>query len=390
MTQIVMGARHCVLIIGCVLVGGMLSPLLADDSATNAVPEKRYPYLKADVSAEFYVDAVLSADNPDAKGTDVYSSTELNAEVHVNNRFSIMSGLVIEPVDDRHPGQDRFFEDHGLYVEQLFGKLHVTAFDVFAGKFNPAFGRAWDDAPGIYGTDLAAGYELTERVGAGVLLERENTQIGTAKLQASVFHVDMSVFSHSAFTDRGPAYRLDGGLGDTGRMDSFAISLDGEKLPQLAGVSYNVGFVHQARGRNDSDDQNGFVAGAQLTRSANELELRWITEAAYFDYGGDVYAGGDPDLFVNELSYFTIGFEAKIRNFHAAAAYSAREATMVNGTHFDDWQYQISGGMDLGFDWSLDLGYKVLKEQGQESRVLGLMLIKTIQIDTPLSGAWLN
>lgn len=32
------------------------------------------------------------------------------------------------------------------------------------GKLNPGFGIAWDKAPGIYGTDLAEDYEISERI----------------------------------------------------------------------------------------------------------------------------------------------------------------------------------------------------------------------------------
>jgi hypothetical protein len=35
---------------------------------------------------------------------------------------------------------------------------------VQTGKLNPGFGVAWDKAPGIYGTDLAEDYEISERI----------------------------------------------------------------------------------------------------------------------------------------------------------------------------------------------------------------------------------
>jgi hypothetical protein len=372
------------------LAGAMASPVLAEDSAREGGQTRHYPYVTGGISAEFYVDAVFDADNRDVRGTDAYSSTELNAEAHMNRFFSLVTGLVVEPVEDRLPREDRYFEDHGLYVEQLYGKVNVGSLELFAGKFNAAFGRAWDDAPGIYGTDMAADYELTERVGAGVILQWENTPIGSAKLRASAFHADSSVLSRSAFNDRGPAYRVDGRLSDTGGLDSFSIALDGEKLPQLTGASYTVGFVHQAGGEDDVDDQNGVVFGAQAAKQYDSLEFRWIAEAAYFDYGGDLYGAGDPAMFADSLSYLTAGLEAKSGKYHAAAAYSVRQADLFNGTQFDDWQYQLSAGMDVGSGWSLDIGYKVLTEAEEESRILGLMLIKTMEIDTRRAGSWIN
>jgi hypothetical protein len=361
---------------------GLVTPLLADDGAEKAEATKRYPYVSGDISAEFYLDTVFDADNPDAKGQDAYNTTEIKAEAHFSEWVSIFTGLVLEPVKDRQPGDDRYFEDHGLYVEQLYGKLSFNSVQVLAGKFNPAFGRAWDDAPGIYGTDMAVDYELTERVGAGFSVRKDSTAFGTAKLQASAFHADKSFLADSAFTSRADAYRVDGGLSDTGNLDSFAISLEGKKLPDFPGISYNLGYAHQAGSGADLDDQNGFVFGLQAERKYNGAEFKLIVEAAYFDYAGDLYDSGDPDLFVEAAWYLTLGLETKIDKYHAAAAYTMRDAELFNESDFDDYQYQVSAGIDFAPGWSLDIGYKFLRAQGEESYTLGLMLIKVIEFDT--------
>jgi hypothetical protein len=358
---------------------GMASPVLAAEDAETPEAPKTYPYLSGDISVEFYFDATIDADNPDAKGNDAYNTTEMTTEAHFSPRFSVLSHLVLEPVRDRLPGDDRYFEDHGLYVEELYGKLNFDPVQLFAGKFDAAFGRAWDDAPGIYGTDIAADYELTERIGAGFSFQRDDTVIGTAKLLASVFHADTSVLGRSAFTSRGEAYLVDGGLSDTGDFSSFAVSLEGEKLPGLSGISYNLGFVHQAGSVEDLDDQNGVVFGLQAERSYNGVAFKWIAETAYFDYGGDVYAAGDPALFADKLWYRTLGVEAKMGKYHAAAVYATRDADLFDGTHFDDVQYQLSAGIDLGENWTLDIGYKFLNAQAEESHTVGLMLVKAIE-----------
>ena len=78
---------------------------------------------------------------------------------------------MFEPVQDPDPGDDRFLEDHGLYAEELFVNYETGHFAGYAGKFNPSFGTAWDLAPGIFGTDLAEDYEITERIGLGGALK---------------------------------------------------------------------------------------------------------------------------------------------------------------------------------------------------------------------------
>src|SRR3546814_10831198 len=103
---------------------------------------------------------------------DAYVEIETALEAAITDAFSAKTLLVLEPVRDPDPGDDRFFfEDHGLYAEDLFGEYDaVGRFAVRAGKFGQKFGIAWDVAPGIWGTDLAEDYELAEQIGfPGVL-----------------------------------------------------------------------------------------------------------------------------------------------------------------------------------------------------------------------------
>jgi hypothetical protein len=373
------GAVSALTLLACLLVtGGLAGPARADDDDEGAEAKPRsYPHLEVEGKIELHHDYVFDADDSDAEGHDTFTESELEVGLHLSPFFSLHGGFVLEPIEDREPGEDRFFEDQGLFIEQLYGKFTFEPVSVLVGKFNPAFGFAWDKTPGVYGTDLAEDYELTERVGVGISIERKNTGIGNLKLEASAFYADTSFLSRSFINDRGELDRADGGLSNTGNLDSFVVSLTGEKIPGLAGFSYNIGFVHQAGGEDDIDDQNGVVVGIESVRKYNNVEFKWLAETAYFDYGGDLFEAEDEDLFVDTLWYWTLGAEATFNDkYRIAAAYTARNAELFDGSEFDDYQYQLSAGVNLGRDWWLDVGYKFLQEEDEDSHTIGLMLAK--------------
>jgi hypothetical protein len=371
-------------VVACALGLSILgAPLRADeDDAAKAKP-KTYPYIDGELSIEIHHDSVFDTNNPALEGSDSFTKTELDATAHFSRYFALQTHFTFEPVLDRDPGEDRFFSDNGVYAEEFYGKVTLDPFEIFAGKFNPAFGRAWEDAPGVYGTDMVEdSYQLTERLGLGFSVSREHTGIGKLKLTASAFYADTSVLSNSGITNRGQLDHIDGGLSNTNSLDSFALSLEGEGIPGLPGISYNLGFVHQAGGVNDIDDQNGVVFGLQSKREYNGVKIALIGEAAYLDYGGDFYETDDPTQFVDSFWLLTLGAEAAMGRYHAAVAYTSRYAELFNATDFDDYQFQISAGIDLERGWKLDLGYKYLTEATDESHIVGLLLKKTIEFDT--------
>jgi hypothetical protein len=372
-----MGTAACALAFGCLAA----APARADDDDAKEAP-RSYPYLKGEISVEIQHDRV-DVDEAGADFSDTYNTTEMEVGAYFSPLFSIHAGFTFEPVKDPNPGEDRVFADHGLYAEQLYAQFNFNPFEVKVGKYNPAFGSAFDETPGLYGTDLAEDYELTERIGLAIATTREGTPFGNVTLTASTFYADTTGLSQSLFTNRGRTEREDGGLSNTESLESFAFSIAGEEIPGFAGLTYNIGFVHQAAGIGDLDDQNGFVLGLKHTRTYNNVEFQLFGEAAYFDYGGDLYDTGDEDLFVENLWYWTLGAQATFNEkYRINSAYTARSAELFNGTDFDDFQWTASAGVKLWREWWLDAGYKYLEEAEEESHTIGLKLSKTFEFDT--------
>ena len=125
-----------------------------------------YPAISGELAIEIENDWTPSADDSDAELNDLYTTTELGLSVALSHALSINGLFVLEPVED--PMDDRVFEDHGAYVDELYLRYDFGPAAVFGGKIHPTFGIAWDAAPGIYGVDFAEDYELAEMIGGGV------------------------------------------------------------------------------------------------------------------------------------------------------------------------------------------------------------------------------
>ena len=143
-----------------------------------------FPRLDGEISFEIQNDYTFEADDEEAELNDLFSTTELFAVFGLTPEISLRSAITFEPVKDPSPGDDRYFGDHGAFVETLGLAYETDHFSVFGGKFDPTFGVAWDIAPGIYGDEIPGDYELEERIGVGGSATFSGDALGAPTLTA--------------------------------------------------------------------------------------------------------------------------------------------------------------------------------------------------------------
>jgi len=264
--------------------------------------------------------------------------------IGLSEHFSIEAGFVLEPVSDPRPGRDRWFDDEGLFAETFFLRWERGRFSLHAGKFNPAFGFAWDLAPGIYGADFAEDYEITERIGFGGTIEFGNAAVGRHRLGADAFFVDTSPLSRSLFHDRGRTRRSDGGPGNTVSPESFAITLRGRAIPRLPGLTYNLGFANQHRADAGGRSERDAVAGLGYGFSPVEnLEIELLSEYAHLHH-----AEGENQ----RRHYFTQSAAAYWGGWNVALSYTGRWIRGPDGGGSRDFLFQAS----TGYAWEIGAG----------------------------------
>lgn len=323
-------------LLGLALAGG--TSLAAQDAAFTWVG-----------SVEIGVDSTLRADDPSAKVTDTYISVEAAFEAALTDRITAFGGLTLESVTDAD--DDRAFEDMGLYVSELGLRFAFGETLVSAGKISPVFARAWDEAPGFYGTALAEDYELSEMIGVGV-----DTPFGGAGgvLSFAVFYADDTALSNSIGNKRGRNGAAASGVGNTGKLDNIAL----QYTQSFGETAAWIGARHLSAGMGDTADETGIVVGASHD-FGNGFNM--IGELAHFDNAG----GTD-----GNATYTTLGGAYALDDWTFSATATLLDTTTDTGS-------MITLGVDRAVTENVALNFGVARfdVEGEKSTAVGLAAV---------------
>jgi hypothetical protein len=318
------------------------------------------------VSLELQGDATVASDDPAREGFAVNPTVDADLVLRLSDTVRLRAGLVAETAFDQTSIDDRFFEDVQAGVETLFLAHEPDAFTLYAGKFNPPFGIAWDLAPGLYGTDFAEDYELTERIGFGGSVALGGAATGLHVLGASAFFLDTTVLSESLIERRGRARLSDGGASNTGDPASFTVTLDGADLPGLPGLAYHAAVSRQERGEGDVADELGYgVALYGDVVLGDDLVLEPLVE---FVRQENDEAGPD------DATYVTGALALNHGPWSLALTGTLRSIEVADGPDADDHLVQVSIGYWFRKGLVLQAGYKTTRESGIDFDVLGALL----------------
>lgn len=359
-------------IAGAVLAVGISAPGVSD------ADEASYPRLDIEVDVEIEFQGQVDSD--EAETNELLTTTEPYLALHLFEGFSIESGLVIEPVGDLGPGEDRFFGETGLFAEQLYLKYDGGSYTAFGGKFNPTFGIAWDITPGIFGTEVAEEfYEQVERIGFGGSIVFGGKDgiggdgFGTHVLTGQTFFADTSFLSQSAFVSRGDVDVEDGGPGNTEDLESFSLTLDGSDLPGVPfDLGYHLGILRNAEGVTETNAEWGFAAGVYASLEvAEEYKLEPIVE--YVRFQNDDGLDRDQNIITVGAALLHGGF-----NYALAVTHVATSPDSPGVEDIDFTQFQATAGYSFDFGLDADIGYKFTNEQiddeGVDAHFIGVLL----------------
>jgi hypothetical protein len=300
-------------------------------------------------SMEIGVDSTVRADDPSAEVTDTYISGEFAFEGVITKRITAFGGLSLESVTDAV--DSRAFEDIGLYVSELGLRFGFGETLVSVGKISPVFAVAWDEAAGFYGTSLAEDYELSEMIGVTV-----DTPVATlgGTLSFAVFYSDDTALSNSIGNKRGRNSVAAGGVGNTGKLNNFALQYS----QGFGETTAWVGARHLSAGVGDTSDETGIVAGASHDFS-NGFNI--IGEVAHFDNAG----GAD-----GNATYATLSGAYAFDDWIFSAT-----ATLVDTSA--DTDSMIALGVDRAISENVEINFGVARfvVGGEQSTAIGLAAV---------------
>lgn len=348
---------------------------LAADVQSENLEFVSYPYVEGEFIWEIQNDSTFDSDDPDAELNDLFAYLELAVSLVVNHNFQINLAAIMEAVQDPGPRDDRFFDDHGLYIGTLNAQFNLSEdTNILLGKYGPGFGTAWDVTPGIYGSSFAEDYELSEYIGIGLTHSFNTERFGNVTLGVNAFHMDTTALSDSTITKRGRTRLSDGGAGNTEKLNNYSITLDGNELPEMDGFSWHLAYRHLSAGIGDIADETGIAAGF-----IQETELSDGKTAAFnFEFADLSNAGGSAD----DIQFVTAGISVVDGPWHLDLSGTFRSTNMAVGPNVNDELFQVSLGYvdDNDIDWNV--GYKFSEEGGLDSHTIGLLITKSIEFST--------
>ncbi|MDP6977823.1 MAG: hypothetical protein QF570_04375 [Myxococcota bacterium] len=313
-------------------------------------------------------DRTVRAASDDEEINDLYITIEPYLSLGFGEYVSLEAGLILEPVAGPQPGADRYIEDEGLCVEELYLRYANERWGVRAGKFNPTFGVAWDVAPGIYGVDFAEDYELTERIGGGGFVRLGDERYGFHRFAADLFFADTSFLSGSGLHDRGRLRRSDGGPSNTGDPRSFALALEGEEIPRLTGMTYHLAFSRQ-KVAGAARNQYGYAAGLSYAFApTDDVEIQLLSEYVH-------QRGVEGERL--QRHYYTQSGAASWRGWNLALSSTLRDSDSREGGPTDHL-LQLSAGYGFDFGLSIDVAWRYAREDGSAAHGFGGLIAHTL------------
>lgn len=355
--RVLMFSPSLVLAFGVVFV----SPSLAAEGS--------FPQLKVTVPVSVEFDKTTTSD-AGLESNNLYTEIEPYITLSLTDRLALETSLVFEQVKDIDADDDTsLFENQGLFAEEI--KLTYTAdqFGLYAGKFNPNFGIAWDAAPGVFGTDFAEDYETTERIGFGGYYTFDGGQTGSHTLGASTFFADTTVLSDSLFSSRGETDKDDGGVSNTEDFSSYALTLDSEAFAGVEGLNTHLGYRDQSEGDADVDldREQAYAFGVNYEFPiSDDVEMQLIGEwAGIRDSAGST----------SDVDYITAGaaFEYQER-WNFSFSHTDRDTSADDSTDAQDHMTDLTVGYAFDNGLGLDVGYRFSEEDNQDTGILGIVL----------------
>lgn len=347
-----------------------------------------FPRLDGEIVIELQNDWQYDSNDTANQFNNLFTTTEADFNLYP---FRFLEGLFInlhltlEQTNEFSGSGNKFFEQQGLFVENISLNYEADWWSVIGGKYGPNFSIAYDAAPGIYGTDFAEeDIEIAEQWGFGGSVTYADETYGAHTLSGSLFTADRSILSESIINNRGRLGKSDGGPTNTGSLSSGVVAVDGAGFAFAPGLSYQIGGAFLDTNRVVDEETEEI-----LPSSETEMETRFVVAAQYaVDITEDIAitplveyvrfwnGGGVKD---EDRDYLTGSLLFTYQNWNLAVATTQRWTEPPEGSSFNDNQWQVSAGYEFDFGLTFDVGWKYLTEDGINTRTLGAFTTYVIE-----------
>ena len=153
------------------------------------------------------------------------------------------------------------------------------------------------------------------------------------------------------------------GAGNTGQLDNVALSLEGEAIPALPGLAYNLGLLSRGPGKDGTRREWAWAAGLHYEHAWTE-EIRTLAFGEFVEFrnaeGGPLEQdeNGTERPVSERRRFFHAGDPAPDRRLAGNLRLAARRSQAVLQYPADAELVGAPGGRELGWGLGLDIGYQ--------------------------------
>lgn len=364
-----------------ILVGSLcaIDSTLADDG--------NYPNIGMDYDATFQYDYV-HPDTPQGGNrntSDAYPDINSTFYFRFTHDQRIQLSTEINPINGPKPGQKRFFEDVGLTINDLNYYQNNANSAFMIGKYHVPFGRAQDQAPGLYTGDFVSIYDLDGMLGGTVAYRFFDQKLGMIEPNVSLYTADNSFLGRPYFEHGEKLQRSDGGPSNTGQLDSYALTVNWLAIPAVPYLEMQAGYMFNKQGEyvaqtsppfgGAADEKIKIASARYIWADAPSTELGPTLAGHYFDIVPFIEFAdveNEDGIQGNDTNYLTTSLTFDLGDWAVGATRTNKHRPSTGSASRQDYLNELSLTYNITGQIKLDLSAGTQKEDGEMSDLIGL------------------
>jgi len=345
-----------------------------------------YPNVGMDYSAVMQYDFSRSeGDGASAprNTTDFYPDIQSSVYVRFSPNDQVRLSTEFNPVNPPGNGEKRTFGDLGLVVNELNYYKLTQHTQLQVGKLQVPFGRAMDAAPGLYTNDFVATYDLGGVLGATYAYRWFGQKVGMVQGGVNLYTADTTELSRPFLRGGARVQRSDGGPANTGRLDSYAVTVNWDSIPAVPFLELQAGYMRNRAGEAQpdtgaaDDEVIAIVSARYIWAPASSADLDITLRGRYLDIVPLVeYAHVQNENAVagNDTRYLTTSLTVDYGRWVFGATRTDKRRPWAPGAGRHDYLNELSCGYRLSGQLTVALSVGSQAQGGQDSNLVGFAL----------------
>ncbi len=277
---------------------------------------------------------------------------------------------------DEEDHDDMYYEDHVLYIEQLYADFRLTdELSIQAGKMNLPIGFQLHEYMGYYGYEVQEELAIQQMIAINLKWSQELANGALLTLDANTFFAD-TVLSGSLINNREDKIDDldDGGPANTEDFSSFSLGARLDNLYFMTGEYIHEfvvlgGYALQAEAKESDEhgyDEERWIAGGKYIFHYDEnIRMSFLSEVIDISNWG---AENEADL-----TAVNWGAQLGYYNWRVGGTYTdyIHDHEEADEEH-NGRAIQVSAGYFFDMGLGLEVGYQKSKEPGEDEDVEGM------------------